>query len=128
VLRLEFHLGQAHTISTVSQKTNPAGGFISGPAFADAFASSTEREPQLKRTLFAWVLGAALTSGMALTSTVAQAEGCTKGAVVGGVAGHVAGDHGVAGAAAGCAVGHHEAKKKDKAASAAAAASQPSGK
>jgi hypothetical protein len=35
--------------------------------------------------------------------------------VVGGVAGHVAGHHGVLGAAAGCAIGHHEAKKNDKA-------------
>jgi len=30
------------------------------------------------------------------------------------VAGHVAHHHGVAGAAAGCAVGHHMAKKKQK--------------
>ncbi|WP_247882036.1 hypothetical protein [Azospirillum sp. TSH100] len=37
-----------------------------------------------------------------------------KGAAVGGVAGHMVGSgHGVAGAAVGCAVGHHEAKKKD---------------
>ena len=51
-------------------------------------------------------------------------EGCTldaygvkkvdlKGAVVGGVAGHVAG-HGVLGAAAGCAVGRHQANKRDR--------------
>lgn len=40
----------------------------------------------------------------------AQAAGCASGAVVGGLAGHVVG-HGVLGAAAGCAVGHHEAKK-----------------
>jgi hypothetical protein len=52
----------------------------------------------------------------------AQAKGCMKGAVVGGVVGHVAGKHGVAGAAAGCAIGHHEAKKKQRAASQAAAA------
>ncbi|RFU48938.1 hypothetical protein [Paraburkholderia sp. DHOC27] len=51
-------------------------------------------------------------------ASYAQAAGCTKGAVVGGVGGHVAGDHGVAGAAAGCAVGHHEASKKAKAAKA----------
>ncbi|AYN96323.1 hypothetical protein EAW52_21335 [Pseudomonas sp. LTJR-52] len=37
------------------------------------------------------------------------------GAVVGGAASHVAGHHDSAGAAAGCAVGHHEANKKDKA-------------
>lgn len=41
----------------------------------------------------------------------AQAAGCLKGAAVGGVAGHMAGHHTVLGAAAGCAVGHHEANK-----------------
>lgn len=40
----------------------------------------------------------------------AQAAGCLKGAAVGGVAGHMAG-HGVLGAAAGCAVGRHNANK-----------------
>ena len=40
----------------------------------------------------------------------AEAKGCIKGAIVGGVAGHMAG-HGKLGAAAGCAVGHHEANK-----------------
>lgn len=40
----------------------------------------------------------------------AEAKGCIKGAVVGGVAGHMAG-HGKLGAAAGCAIGHHEANK-----------------
>jgi hypothetical protein len=44
----------------------------------------------------------------------AQAAGCLSGAAVGGVAGHVAGHHGVLGAAAGCAVGHHEAAKNQK--------------
>lgn len=36
----------------------------------------------------------------------ASAAGCLSGAAVGGVAGHFAG-HGLLGAAAGCAVGHH---------------------
>jgi len=58
----------------------------------------------------------------------ADAAGCMKGAVAGGVVGHVAGKHGVAGAAAGCAIGHHEAAKKQKAASQAAAASAPASK
>jgi len=44
----------------------------------------------------------------------AQVAGCLSGAAVGGVAGHVAGHHGVLGAAAGCAVGHHEAAKNQK--------------
>jgi hypothetical protein len=50
---------------------------------------------------------------------VANAKGCIKGAAVGGVAGHVAGKHGVLGAAAGCAVGRHQANKKDRQAAAA---------
>lgn len=37
----------------------------------------------------------------------AGAVGCLSGAAVGGVAGHFAGHHGLLGAAAGCAVGHH---------------------
>lgn len=41
-----------------------------------------------------------------------EAKGCLKGAAVGAVAGHVAGRHAVLGAAAGCVVGHHLAKKK----------------
>jgi uncharacterized protein YcfJ len=49
----------------------------------------------------------ALASGSA-----ADAKGCIKGAVVGGVAGHMAG-HGKLGAAAGCAIGHHEANKAE---------------
>ena len=50
----------------------------------------------------------------ALTFTAgAEAKGCIKGALVGGVAGHMAG-HGVLGAAAGCAVGRHQANKRDR--------------
>ena len=37
----------------------------------------------------------------------AAAIGCISGAAMGGVAGHYAGHHGLLGAAAGCAVGHH---------------------
>lgn len=44
----------------------------------------------------------------------ADAKGCIKGAIVGGVAGHYAGHHGVLGAAAGCAVGRHEANKHER--------------
>jgi hypothetical protein len=54
--------------------------------------------------------------GLAAMPQNAAAAGCLSGAAVGGVAGHVAGHHGVLGAAAGCAVGHHEAKKKAAAA------------
>jgi uncharacterized protein YcfJ len=40
--------------------------------------------------------------------------GCMTGAVVGGVAGHMMGHHGLAGAAAGCAIGHHSSVKKQQ--------------
>lgn len=54
------------------------------------------------------------TAGVLLSATAqVQAKGCLKGAAVGGVAGHLK-HHGVAGAAAGCAVGHHMANKKEK--------------
>ena len=56
----------------------------------------------------------------------AAAKGCVKGAVVGGVVGHVAGKHGVAGAAAGCAINHHRenVKARSNAAAGNAAPSQ----
>ena len=44
----------------------------------------------------------------------AEAKGCLKGGAVGGVAGHYAGHHGVLGAAAGCLIGRHEAKKQQQ--------------
>jgi hypothetical protein len=43
----------------------------------------------------------------------AEAKGCIKGAIVGGIGGHLAGHHGLLGAAAGCAIGRHEANKRD---------------
>ena len=60
------------------------------------------------------IRAALILASVALAST-AEAKGCLKGAAVGGVAGHMAG-HGVMGAAAGCALGRHQANKKDKAA------------
>src|SRR5262245_49315619 len=51
---------------------------------------------------------------LSLGASAAHAKGCLKGAVVGGVAGHYAGHHGVLGAAAGCVVGRHEAKKHER--------------
>jgi outer membrane lipoprotein SlyB len=52
--------------------------------------------------------------GLALSSVVADAKGCIKGAVVGGVGGSIVG-HGKLGAVAGCIVGRHEANKADAA-------------
>jgi hypothetical protein len=66
------------------------------------------------KTLFAATAFAAIAAASLIQP--AQAAGCVSGAAVGGVAGHVAGHHGVLGAAAGCAVGHHEAAKKARAA------------
>lgn len=40
-----------------------------------------------------------------------EAAGCLSGAAAGGVAGHFAGRHPILGAMAGCAIGHHYAKK-----------------
>ncbi len=45
-----------------------------------------------------------------LVAGPALSKGCIKGAAVGGVAGHYVGrGHAIAGAAIGCAVGHHRA-------------------
>jgi hypothetical protein len=60
-----------------------------------------------------WLLASACVVALSVGAVgSADAKGCIKGAVVGGVAGHMAG-HGKLGAAAGCAIGHHEANKKD---------------
>jgi len=55
---------------------------------------------------------AAGTLALAALTGAASAKGCIKGALVGGVAGHYVGHHGLAGAAAGCVIGRHEANKK----------------
>lgn len=55
-----------------------------------------------------WIaLGAALVGSIALLPTAPAQAGCVKGAIIGGIAGHFAGNHGLLGAGAGCAVGHH---------------------
>jgi hypothetical protein len=56
---------------------------------------------------------AALALFLTAMTNPADARGCLKGAVVGGAAGHYAGHHGLAGAALGCAIGHHEAQNHD---------------
>ena len=56
-------------------------------------------------------LGFAVTIMVSVTAAPSYAAGCLKGAAVGGVGGHFVGKgHAVAGAAIGCAVGHHRAK------------------
>jgi hypothetical protein len=60
------------------------------------------------------LIGSAAVFLILATATPAEAKGCIKGAVVGGTAGHFAGHHGLIGAAAGCAIGRHEANKRAK--------------
>jgi hypothetical protein len=60
------------------------------------------------------VLGLSLCLALAAFSTGASAKGCLKGAAAGGVAGHFMHRHGVIGAAAGCAIGHHHAKQQER--------------
>ena len=62
------------------------------------------------------LLGIPVVLTLAFAPLAGEAKGCLKGGAVGGVAGHVAGKHGVLGAAAGCAIGMHQASKRDKAA------------
>ena len=64
------------------------------------------------------LVGICVAISLVSVSEFANAKGCLKGAAVGGVAGHVAGHHGVLGAAAGCAIGHHRAKVNDQKAAA----------
>ncbi|MDB5510970.1 MAG: hypothetical protein JWR08_453 [Enterovirga sp.] len=61
-----------------------------------------------------YVVAAAALALAGLVSQGAEAKGCIKGALVGGVAGHYVGKHGVLGAAAGCAIGRHQANKRDR--------------
>jgi hypothetical protein len=68
----------------------------------------------MKAYLAATVSGAFMLAALAIPAAPARAAGCLSGAAVGGVAGHVAGHHGVLGAAAGCAVGHHENVKNQR--------------
>jgi uncharacterized protein YcfJ len=59
------------------------------------------------------VAAAAMLAVVGLSSGPSEAAGCVKGAVVGGIAGHFVG-HGLLGAGAGCAIGHHEAYRRDE--------------
>jgi hypothetical protein len=59
-------------------------------------------------------LAAVVISITALYGASAHAAGCLSGAAVGGVGGHFAGHHALIGAAGGCAIGHHMAKKKER--------------
>jgi hypothetical protein len=60
------------------------------------------------------VAAAAMLAVIGLSSGPSEAAGCVKGAVIGGIAGHFIGHHGLLGAGAGCAIGHHEANRHDQ--------------
>jgi hypothetical protein len=75
-----------------------------------ALPCNLENSMRLSRFLTA----AAVATVLAGSGASAMAKGCLAGAAVGGVAGHVAGQHGLLGAAAGCAIGRHEANKHDR--------------
>jgi hypothetical protein len=59
------------------------------------------------------IAAAAILAVVGLSSGPSEAAGCVKGAVIGGIAGHFVG-HGLLGAGAGCAIGHHEADRRDQ--------------
>jgi hypothetical protein len=59
------------------------------------------------------IAAAAMLAVVGLSSGPSEAAGCAKGAVIGGVAGHLVG-HGLLGAGAGCAIGHHQADRRDQ--------------
>jgi hypothetical protein len=65
----------------------------------------------MKTSLSLIAAGALALAGL---TTPASAKGCLRGAFIGGVAGHYTVHHGLLGAAAGCAIGHHEAKKRER--------------
>ena len=92
-----------------------------------AAITSVDRPSRKAAVIRTTLVLVSLLAPMLALPTVATAKGCLKGAAVGGVAGHVAGHHGLIGAAAGCAVGRHQANAKDKAAAEknAVAAAQP---
>jgi hypothetical protein len=71
-------------------------------------------ETRILETEMKAFIGCAVVIVALATVTSAEAKGCVKGAVVGGVAGHYSGHHGLLGAAAGCAIGRHEANKRDR--------------
>jgi len=60
----------------------------------------------------ALLFGCALSLALVAAAMPADAKGCIKGALIGGIAGHYASRHGFLGAAAGCVVGHHLAKRQ----------------
>jgi hypothetical protein len=77
---------------------------------------SSELTTPMESKMRGLVIASALVLSAALLPTgPAQAAGCIKGAVVGGTAGHFMGHHGVLGAMAGCAIGHHRANKHARA-------------
>jgi len=80
-------------------------------ALGGLMQSAQESGEPLMRTI---LCGVALSLAVGLAAVPADAKGCIKGAIIGGAAGHLA-HHGLAGAAAGCIIGHHQAKLRERA-------------
>jgi hypothetical protein len=76
---------------------------------ANAFGIGRDRRQTMKSIIALWWVTLCITTMMG----PADAKGCLKGAIVGGAAGHFAGHHGLIGAAAGCLIGRHEARKHE---------------
>jgi hypothetical protein len=87
---------------------------------ADGIKGNENLKPRIEtatngvKKMKAFLSCAAVLLAISAISVPAEAKGCLKGAAVGGIAGHEGGHHGFLGAAAGCAIGHHEANKKDR--------------
>jgi hypothetical protein len=80
----------------------------------NAFRMQTHhRQTDHRKTMKTIIAVACVALCMMATAGPAAAKGCIKGAIVGGAAGHYAGHHGLIGAAAGCLIGRHEAKKQE---------------
>ena len=60
------------------------------------------------------ILALPVALALAAVPMASEAKGCLKGAEAGGVAGHFVKNHGLVGAAAGCAIGTHVANKRER--------------
>jgi hypothetical protein len=76
---------------------------------ANALGIERDRRQTMKSIIALWWVALCITT----MTGPADAKGCLNGAIVGGAAGHFAGHHGLIGAAAGCLIGRHEARKHE---------------
>ena len=95
-----------------TRRTSFRRDILNGGVNADVRRGSIHYSREKMRMRIIFVSAVVLLSALA---PPASAKGCLKGAVVGGVVGHYARHHGVIGAAAGCLIGRHQAKKRARA-------------